>query len=136
MSIIKDPEVYDRFEKVVLVHGVREVSELAYSDYLSNELPNDEFIGELVREKLIYYPTVTREPYRNRGRLTDLMESGKLFADIGLPPISPENDRAMICGSPSMLTDTCAILDKRGFKISPHQGTPGDYVIERAFVEK
>ena len=136
MSIIKDPEIYDRFEKVVLVHGVREVSELAYADYISKELPNDELMGELVRDKLIYYPTVTREPFRNRGRLTDLMENGKLFADIGLPPIDPAVDRAMICGSPSMLTDTCAILDKRGFKISPHQGTPGDYVIERAFVEK
>lgn len=136
ISIIKDPETYDRFEKVILVHGVREVSELAYSDYISNELPKDEHIGELVRDKLIYYPTVTREPYRNRGRLTDLMNSGKLFEDIGLPPINPETDRAMICGSPSMLKDTSDLLDARGFKISPHQGTPGDYVIERAFVEK
>ena len=136
MSIIKDPETYERFEKVILVHGVREVSELAYSDYITHELPKDENIGELVSNQLIYYPTVTREPYRNRGRLTDLMESGKLFSDIGLPPINPETDRGMICGSPSMLKDTCAILDARGFKISPHQGIPGDYVIERAFVEK
>ncbi|TXH05339.1 MAG: ferredoxin--NADP reductase [Nevskiaceae bacterium] len=136
MSIIKDPETYERFEKVILVHGVREVSELAYSDYITHELPKDENIGELISNQLIYYPTVTREPYRNRGRLTDLMESGKLFSDIGLPPIDPKVDRAMICGSPSMLKDTCAILDARGFKISPHQGTPGDYVIERAFVEK
>lgn len=136
ISIIKDPETYERFDKVILVHGVREISELAYSDYISEELPKDEHIGELVREKLIYYPTVTREPFRNRGRLTDLMNSGKLFEDIGLPPINPETDRAMICGSPSMLKDTSDLLDARGFKISPHQGTPGDYVIERAFVEK
>ena len=136
ISIIKDPETYERFDKVILVHGVREISELAYSDYISEELPKDDHIGELVREKLIYYPTVTREPFRNRGRLTDLMNSGKLFEDIGLPPINPETDRAMICGSPSMLKDTADLLDARGFKISPHQGTPGDYVIERAFVEK
>jgi ferredoxin/flavodoxin---NADP+ reductase len=136
MSIIKDPETYERFEKVVLVHGVRLVSELAYQDYISKELPENEFFGDMVRGKLIYYPTVTREPYRNRGRLTDLVDSGKLFEDIGLPPLDPARDRAMICGSPSMLADTSAMLDKRGFKISPSQGVPGDYVIERAFVEK
>ncbi len=136
MSIIRDPATYEAFEKVVLIHGVRMVSELAYQDYLTTELPNDEFIGEMVRDKLIYYPTVTREPYKNRGRLTDLIESGKLFEDIGLPPLNPETDRGMICGSPSMLADTRAMLDKRGFIVSPHQGTPGDYVFERAFVEK
>jgi ferredoxin--NADP+ reductase len=136
MSIIKDPETYERFEKVVLVHGVRLVSELAYQDYIEKELPAHEYFGDMVRGKLIYYPTVTREPYRNRGRLTDLVDSGKLFEDIGLPPLDPARDRAMICGSPSMLADTSAMLDKRGFKISPSQGVPGDYVIERAFVEK
>ena len=136
ISIIKDPETYERFDKVILVHGVREISELAYSDYISEELPKDEHIGELVREKLTYYPTVTREPFRNRGRLTDLINSGKLFEDIGLPPLDPAHDRAMICGSPFMLKDTSDLLDARGFKISPHQGVPGDYVIERAFVEK
>lgn len=136
MSVIKDPETYERFNKVVLVHGVRVVSELAYADYITNELPQNEYFGDQVREKLIYYPTVTREPFRNRGRLTELIESGKLFTDIGLPPLDPARDRAMICGSPSMLTDTCALLNKRGFKISPRIGEPGDYVIERAFVEK
>jgi ferredoxin/flavodoxin---NADP+ reductase len=136
MSIIKDPETYERFEKVVLVHGVRLVSELAYQDYIEKELPAHEYFGDMVSGKLIYYPTVTREPYRNRGRLTDLVDSGKLFEDIGLPPLDPARDRAMICGSPSMLADTSAMLDKRGFKISPSQGVPGDYVIERAFVEK
>ncbi|MGL4574364.1 MAG: ferredoxin--NADP reductase [Burkholderiaceae bacterium] len=136
MSIIKDPETYERFEKVVLVHGVRLVSELAYQDYIEKELPVHEYFGDMVRGKLIYYPTVTREPYRNRGRLTDLVDSGKLFEDIGLPSLDPARDRAMICGSPSMLADTSAMLDKRGFKISPSQGVPGDYVIERAFVEK
>ncbi len=136
LSIVKDPETYERFEKVVLVHGVREVSELAYSEYLQRELPGNEFFGELVQERLVYYPTVTREPFRNRGRITDLIASDKLTDDVGLPPLSPAEDRAMICGSPAMLTDTRALLDARGFAISPSQGVPGDYVIERAFVEK
>jgi ferredoxin--NADP+ reductase len=136
MSVIKDPETYERFEKVVLIHGVREVSELAYREIIENELPNNEFFGDMVREKLIYYPTVTREAFRNQGRLTDLIESGKLFDDIGLPPLDPAADRIMICGSPSMLKDSCELLDKRGFKEAPRIGEPGDYVIERAFVEK
>ena len=136
LSFVRDPEVYDRFEKVVLVHGVRTVSELAYADYLTRELPEDEFFGEMVREKLIYYPTVTREPYRNRGRLTDLLTSGQLTSDIGLPELDPQVDRAMICGGPSMLVDLRRILDDRGFEVSPHIGTAGDYVFERAFVEK
>ena len=136
MSIVRDPETYERFDKVVLVHGVREVSELAYADYLQTDLPGNDFFGEMVRERLIYYPTVTREPFRNRGRITELIESDKLTNDIGLPPLSPANDRAMLCGSPAMLADTRALLDARGFKISPSIGVPGDYLIERAFVEK
>ncbi|MDT0496692.1 ferredoxin--NADP reductase [Algiphilus sp. W345] len=136
MSLVKDPEMYERFEKIVLVHGVRQVNELAYEEYLSETLPNDEILGEYVRDKLIYYPTVTREPFRNTGRLTQLIESGKLFDDIGLPRLKPETDRAMLCGSPAMLTDTAALLDAHGLRISPHIGAPGDYVIERAFVEK
>ena len=136
MSLVKDPEMYERFEKIVLVHGVRQVNELAYEEYLSETLPNDEILGEYVRDKLIYYPTVTREAFRNTGRLTQLIESGKLFDDIGLPRLSPETDRAMLCGSPAMLTDTAALLDAHGLAISPHIGAPGDYVIERAFVEK
>jgi ferredoxin--NADP+ reductase len=136
MSIIKDPETYERFEKIVLVHGVRYVNELAYSEYISTVLPQNEYIGDLVEEKLIYHPTVTREPFRTQGRLTDLIESGKLFQDIGLSPLNAEHDRVMICGSQSMLKDTCALLNKKGFKGSPHIGEPGDYVIEKAFVEK
>jgi ferredoxin--NADP+ reductase len=136
MSLIRDPEVYERFEKVVLFHGVRYLSELAYSDFITRELPEDEFLGEYVRNQLIYYPSVTREPFRNQGRLTDLVNSGKLFTDIGLPPLNPTHDRAMICGSPQMLADTSKMLDVRGFTISPGIGEPGDYVIERAFVER
>lgn len=136
LSLVKDPQMYERFEKIVLVHGVRLTSELAYEDYLTKVLPDDEYLGELVRNQLVYYPTVTREPFRNRGRLTELIETGKLFEDLGLPQLDSAIDRAMICGSPSMLKDTAALLEARGFKISPHIGTPGDYVIERAFVEK
>lgn len=136
MSIIKDPDVYERFEKVILIHGVRYKSELAYHDYIRNELPANEYFGEFVRDKLIYYPTVTREPFRNEGRITKLVETGKLFEDIGLPPLNPETDRGMICGSPAMLADVSAMLDSRGFTVSPGVGQPGDYVIERAFAEK
>ncbi|HRL21905.1 ferredoxin--NADP reductase [Alcaligenes sp. SDU_A2] len=136
MSIIKDPDTYERFEKVVLVHGVRFVSELAYSDFIQNELPNNEYFGEIVREKLLYYPTVTREAFRNTGRITELIESGKLCQDLGIEALDPAHDRAMLCGSPAMLADISAMLDSRGFTVSPGVGQPGDYVIERAFVEK
>jgi ferredoxin--NADP+ reductase len=136
MSIIQDPDTYDRFEKVVLIHGVRRVSELAYADFIERALPQHEFLGELVRDKLVYYPTVTREHFRNQGRLTEVIESGRLFTDTGLPPIDAAVDRAMICGSAAMLADSCRLLDARGFHISPRQGELGDYVIERAFVEK
>jgi ferredoxin--NADP+ reductase len=136
MSVIQDIEAYDRFEKIILIHGVRFVSELAYADFIEKTLPENEFFGEEVRKKLIYYPTVTRESFRNQGRLTNLINSGKLFEDIGLPPLNPADDRIMICGSPHMLTDTATLLDERGFKVSPRIGVPGDYVIERAFVEK
>lgn len=136
MSIIKDPEVYERFKHVVLVHGVRFASELAYADYIQNELPNNEFFGEMVQGKLIYFPTVTREAFRNEGRITKWLDSNELFEKIGLPVIDPEHDRAMICGSPAMLKDLSSRLDERGFEISPGVGQPGDYVIERAFVEK
>ncbi|MEO6075761.1 MAG: ferredoxin--NADP reductase [Dokdonella sp.] len=136
LSIIRDPETWERFEKVILTHGVRTVKDLAYEDLITRELPEHEFLGEAVREKLIYYPTVTREPFRNQGRLNDLIESGKLCADIGLPPLNAETDRAMICGSPTMLKSIETLLNERGFEVSPRIGTPGDYVIERAFVER
>jgi len=136
MSIIRDPEVYERFEKVILVHGVRQVSELAYHDYLTRELPEHEFLGEEVREKLIYYPTVTREPFRNQGRITTLLETGKLTSDLGLSAINSTTDRVMMCGSPAMLEELTSMLDGMGFCASAQQGEPGDYVIERAFVEK
>jgi len=136
MSIIKDPDVYERFDKVILMHGVRFKSELAYADYIEKELPENEFFGDVVREKLVYYPCVTREPFRNEGRITSLIESGKVFEDIGVPALNPQTDRAMLCGSPAMLADISAMLDQRGFQVSGGVGQAGDYVVERAFVEK
>ena len=135
MSLIKDPETYETYEKVILVHGVRTVAELAYQDFITRELPENEYFGELVREKLIYYPTVTREAYRNQGRITDLITSGKLFEELGLPPLDKEDDRVMLCGSPQLLDDMRVILKDRGFE-EGSTTEPGDFVIEKAFVEK
>lgn len=135
MSIIKDPEVYEQYDKVILTHGVRTVAELAYQQYITKDLPDNEFFGEEVREKLIYYPTVTREHFHNQGRLTDQLRTGELTEKLGLPTISPEHDRFMICGSPSMLKETCEILDAQGFA-EARNGRLGHYVIERAFVEQ
>ena len=136
LSIIRDPETYERFDKIVLAHGVRHVSDLAYADYLQHELPQHEYLGELVREKLIYYPSVTRDTFRNQGRITDAIVDGQMSETLGLPPLNPETDRVMLCGSPAMLDDRGALLDGRGFQASPRTRAQGDYVIERAFVEK
>jgi ferredoxin--NADP+ reductase len=136
MSLIKDPEAYERFEHVVLVHGVRWARESAVVKHRIEELKSHEFLGDLVRDKLHYYPTVTREPHANHGRLTTLLASGKLPRDLQLPLVNPAEDRVMVCGSPAMLKDTCTLLDSWGFAMSPHIGEPGDYVIERAFVDR
>ncbi len=133
MSIIKDPEIYEQYEHIILVHGVRYTSELAYQEIISQVLPNNEFFGDDVKNKLIYYPSVTREKYVNNGRVTDLITSGKLTRDIGLPTINKEHDRFMICGSTAMLKDSCEILDALGLE-EARQGNQGHYVIERAFV--
>jgi ferredoxin/flavodoxin---NADP+ reductase len=135
LSIIRDPETYERFEQVILVHGTREVSELAYHEMIEEHLPKHEFLGELLSGKLLYYPTVTREAFRNTGRVTTLLENGKLAADLGLPPLNPAEDRVMICGSPEMLRDLKAMMEARGFN-EGNTTKPGDYVIERAFVEQ
>lgn len=134
MSVVRDPETYEKFEQVVLVHGVRQVDELAYRKLLA-ELPNHELLGEIVSGKLLYYPTVTREPFVNMGRIPELIDSGKLATDLGLPELDPANDRAMICGSPGMLKDLKTLLEGRGFT-EGNTSTPGDFVVERAFVEK
>lgn len=134
MSIIRDPDIYERFEKVILVHGVRRIVDLAYREMITNELPQNEFFGEQVKNQLIYYPTVTREDFIHNGRITDLMLNGKLFSDIGLPVPNLDDDRFMLCGSTAMLKDTCKVLDGWEFKESRH-GIKGHYVIERAFVD-
>ena len=135
MSIIRDPDTYERFEQVILVHGVRNKDELAYHDLVTEHLPAHEFLGEMVSSKLRYYPTVTREAYRNMGRVTELMESGKLFTDLGVPAIDPAVDRVMICGSPGMLRDIKHMLEGKGLK-EGNTSKPGDFVIERAFAEQ
>ncbi|HXW20326.1 MAG TPA: ferredoxin--NADP reductase [Roseiarcus sp.] len=135
LSIVKDPDIYERSERVVLVHGCRWIADLAYGQLIADELPKDEFVGQLIRAKLDYYPTVTREPFRHNGRISRLLESGKLAEDLALPPINPLNDRFMLCGSAAMLADISAILDARGFEEGSHSD-PGDYAIEKAFAEK
>jgi len=134
-SIARDPDVYDRFDHIVLVHGCREIAELAYGEAIVASLRQNELLGELVQDRLLYYPTVTREPFRNQGRITDLLDSGKLPSDLGLQPLNPATDRAMLCGSPQFLTDMVALLERRGFAEGSHS-TPGAYVVEKAFVEK
>jgi ferredoxin--NADP+ reductase len=133
MSVIRDPAVYERYDRVVLTHTCRYVRELAYRDYIMAALPRQEFLGEKVRKQLIYYPTVTREPFPNTGRITDLIATGTVFTDTGLPSFSIERDRIMLCGSSAMLRDTRALLDARGFG-EGSQSAPGHYVVERAFV--
>jgi len=136
LGVIKDPETYERFDRVILTHGVRNVADLAYHDYITRELPRHEYLGEVISQKLLYYPAVSREPFRHAGRLTTLMDSGRMQQDLGIEALDPAKDRAMICGSPQMLADFRAILDGRGFSAAPRIGTPGEYVFERAFVEK
>jgi ferredoxin--NADP+ reductase len=141
LATIKDPETYERFDKVILCHGVRNAHDLAYRDYIVNELPHHEFLGEQITSQLLYYPAVSREEFEfagrdQRGRLTDLLDSGRMAEHLGLPALDPEHDRAMLCGSPQMLADFRAILDRRGFSAAPRIGVPGQYVFERAFVEK
>jgi ferredoxin--NADP+ reductase len=129
LSIVRDPEVYERFEKVILVHGCRQVRDLAYRSKLA-----DEILGDLVRDKLVYYPTVTREPFKYRGRISHLIENGTLARDVGLPPIGREHDRFMLCGSVQMLADTRALLEGAGLS-EGSTTVPGEFVVEKAFVE-
>lgn len=141
LSIIRDPATYERFDRVILTHGVRHACDLAYRDYIENELPRHEFLGQQISRQLKYYPAVTREAFQHgghdhRGRMTDLMASGAMMAQLGLEPLDPQHDRAMICGSPQMLADFRTLLDGRGFAPAPRIGVPGHYVYERAFVEK
>jgi ferredoxin/flavodoxin---NADP+ reductase len=135
MSLIREPDVYEKFKRVIVCHTVREVKELAYRDYISNDLPQHEFLGDILARKLIYYPSVTREPFINQGRITHLIENGKLFQDLGLPDLSPDRDRVMLCGSEAMNSDVRGILEARGFSEGSN-AEPGTFVVEKAFVTK
>jgi ferredoxin--NADP+ reductase len=135
VSIIKDPDTYERYEHVVLVHGCRAIAELGYGELVVNRLFEDEFFGEMAKDKLLYYPTVTREAFRNTGRITTLLETGKLESDLQLPRLNRETDRVMLCGSPAMLADLDKLLTEAGFQEGNHS-EPGHFVIEKAFVEK
>lgn len=135
LSLIREPETYDRFDRVVVAHTVRQVAELAYRELISSSLPEHELLGELVRDKLLYYPSVTREPFATQGRVTTLLETGRIFADLGLPPMSPAADRAMLCGSEAMNADMRALLEARGFSEGANN-RPATYVVEKAFVTK
>jgi ferredoxin--NADP+ reductase len=134
LSLVRDPETYERFDKVVVTHTTRHVADLNYRRFLEHDLPNDPDLGELVAPKLIYYPSVTRDPFVHQGRITDLIQSGQLFRDIGLPPFDKERDRVMLCGGPSVLVDLKQLLLDRGYE-EGSVASPGDFVLERAFVE-
>ena len=135
MSIVQDPDIYDQFEKVILVHGCRHVNELAYQERIAADLPNHEFLGDLVADRLVYYPTVTREPFENQGRIPDLLRSAQFYDKLGVPPLDMTHDRFMLCGSPAMLKDTVEVLVGHGLE-EGNMSHPGHYVIERAFVDK
>jgi ferredoxin/flavodoxin---NADP+ reductase len=133
-SLIRDPETYEKFEEVILCHTCREVSELKYGFDLVEEIKNHEFLAEVVGDKLKHYATVTREDYPFKGRITDLIRNGKLFSDLGVPPLNPETDRGMICGSSAMLKETKQLLLDAGLNEGANNN-PGEFVIERAFVD-
>lgn len=135
MSVIRDPETYEHFEHVILVHGCRQISELAYHEYIENDLPKHEFFGEMVSKQLKYFPTVTREPFRHQGRVTTLFESGEVAREFGFPVPNIAEDRVMVCGNPDMNVDCRKILKGWGWT-EGNMGEPGHFVVERAFVDK
>jgi ferredoxin--NADP+ reductase len=134
LSLARDPEVYDRFDEVIVTHTVRNVADLNYAELFEKDLREDEILSEVIGDKLRYYPTVTREPFRTQGRITDLITSGKIFEDLGVPPLDPAVDRLMLCGGPSVLADLKTLLVERGYE-EGSLASPGDFVLEKAFVE-
>jgi len=132
LSILHDPQIYERFEAVILAHGVRRISDLGYRSYIEGEVHHHELVGPHAKQQLFYYPTVTREPFRNQGRISHLLTGDKLTADLGQRPLEPEHDRVMLCGSPAMLRDMKRILEDRGFG-APSVDGRDRYLIERAF---
>lgn len=132
-SIIREPETYEKFEQVIVTHTCRDIAELAYSQKIVDETLNHEFLGEMVQDKLHYYNSVTREDFPRTGRITNLIESGKLFEELGVPRLNPQEDRVMICGSTAMLNDTKTLCEQHGLKEGANSA-PAEFVIERAFV--
>ena len=135
LSVARDPEAYAAFEQIIVLHGVRQVEELAYRDLFTRDLPQDEFLGEEATKQLVYLPSVTREPFERQGRLTTLVENGRLFDDLGIEArqFDARYDRIMLCGSMAMIKDTAALLESHGLKEGSN-AEPGDFVLERAFV--
>ncbi len=135
LSVARDPDAYSNFEQVIVGHGVREVSELAYRDLFTAGIFEDPLVGEEARKQLVYYPTVTREPFERQGRFTDLISSGQLFRDLGLEGVTfnREEDRIMLCGSMDFIKDMAALCESHGL-VEGSNAEPGDYVLERAFV--
>jgi len=131
-SLIRDPETYEKFEQVILCHTCRDVAELTYGHDLVRDLRADPLVGEMA-DGLIHYATTTREASDRMGRQTDLMGSGRMFTDLGLPPLDPTTDRGMICGSMEMLRDTKTALEGFGL-IEGANNNPATFVVERAFV--
>lgn len=135
VGIAKDPETYEKFEQVILLRGGRGIADLRYGDAALEQMRKDPWLEEIVRERLVDYPSVTREAFRNRGRVTTLLETGRMFEDLGMDPLDPARDRIMLCGNMRMLKDATAFLESSGFAPSPQIGMPGDYLVERAFVD-
>jgi ferredoxin--NADP+ reductase len=134
-SLIRDPETYEKFEKIVLCHTTREVSELKYGFDLVDEIKADAMLSEIVGDKLVHFTSCTREDHAVTGRITHLIEDGRLFGAIGeAEGFDPETDRVMICGSMEMLKD-CADLCEAAGLVEGSNNSPGDYVIEKAFAE-
>jgi ferredoxin--NADP+ reductase len=133
LALVRDPEVYARFDEVIVTHTVREIRDLSYRDFFEGGLMADPVVGAQAKAKLRYYPSVTREPFKYPGRITDLINSGKLFQDLGVPPLDPKVDRLMLCGGPALLIELKTMLTERGYDEGA-VATPGDYVLEKAFV--
>ena len=132
-SLMRDPDTYDKYEQVIMMHTCREVAELEYGRQLIDSLKDDPLIGDIVGDKLKYYPTTTREPSASMGRITDNLTSGKVFADLGLTPMDAGEDRAMVCGSLAFNHDVKAVLEKFGLREGANS-EPLEYVVEKAFV--
>ena len=132
-SLMRDPETYERYDEVIMMHTCRDAAELGYGRQLVEWLPEDPLIGEFVAGKLRYYPTTTREDSAQMGRITDNLTSGKVFADLGIAPINPDTDRGMVCGSLDFNTDMKTVLEGFGLREGANSD-PAEYVVEKAFV--